>query len=230
MLTPTKYFDKAYAIFQENGDPAVSEKQMKYMRNQFEYFGLKAPVWTGLAKVIFKEEGIFQDKALIDFVELCMDDEHREMNYLGIEMAQRAQKKEGKDFIQLIEIMLLANSWWDTVDWLASTLAGKYFKTFPEQIKPITDKWMASENMWLQRSCIIFQLKYKDQVDEDLLFGFIRQIADSKEFFLQKAAGWALRQHSRVNPDRIISFIKNEKLAPLTKREGLRILKKKGII
>ena len=36
---------------------------------------------------------------------------------------------------------------------------------FPHLTVPITEKWMASGNIWLQRICLIFQLTYKDKTD-----------------------------------------------------------------
>ena len=61
-----------------------------------------------------------------------------------------------------------------------------------------------------------------------MLFDYILRAKDSEEFFIQKGAGWALRDHSKSNPDEVVDFIKNNKLKPLTKREGLKWLKKNG--
>jgi len=82
----------------------------------------------------------------------------------------------------------------------------------------------------LQRVCIIFQLKYKNEVDTELLFKYILELKHSNEFFIQKASGWALRQYSKFNPDVVVEFIReNQDLSNLTKREGLKYLKKNGI-
>ncbi len=57
------------------------------------------------------------------------------------------------------------------------------------------------------------------------MFGYIRRLAHSKEFFIQKGAGWALRQYSKTNPEAVAHFVETTQLAPLTKREALRLLK-----
>jgi 3-methyladenine DNA glycosylase AlkD len=122
--------------------------------------------------------------------------------------------------------MLLNKSWWDSVDWI-STLVGIHFQRYPHLIVPITERWMSSDNRWLQRICIIFQLKYKKNTDYELLSKYILAVANSKEFFLRKAAGWALRDISRHNPTFVIDFVeKNPHLSPLTKREALRLIGK----
>ncbi len=52
----------------------------------------------------------------------------------------------------------------------------------------------------------------------------IRRVADSKEFFLRKACGWALRQHARVHPAHVRSFVKKNALSGLTVREAMKHL------
>lgn len=224
-LTPAEYRDQVVTLFQQKGDPDRAQGQMWYMRYQFEYFGLKAPEWMALAKALFAKHGIPEGGALIKTARLCYEDDHREANYFAIEMVQKVLKKQDENFIDFLEELIVTKSWWDTVDWLAK-LAGLHFQRFPHQILPVTERWMNSDNMWLQRSAIIFQLKFKSQTNSELLFTYIRRVADSKEFFLQKGAGWALREYSKTAPDVVLEFIKNNALAPLTRREGLKWIMK----
>lgn len=72
----------------------------------------------------------------------------------------------------------------------------------------------------------MFQLKYKERTDEKLLFDYILRSADSDEFFIQKAIGWALREYSKTNPQAVRQFIGEHELKPLSRREGLKILLK----
>jgi 3-methyladenine DNA glycosylase AlkD len=120
--------------------------------------------------------------------------------------------------------MITQKSWWDTVDFIAATMVGNYFKKYPEMIKPVTDKWMVSQNMWLQRSCLLFQLKYKAEVNTDLLASFILSLSVSREFFITKAIGWSLRQYSKFDPQWVINFVSKNSLQPLSKREALRLI------
>ena len=116
------------------------------------------------------------------------------------------------------------------MDGIASWLVGEHFKRFPKLIKPYTEKWMKSGNMWLQRTVILFQLGYKDKTDVKLLFKNIKKCMDSKEFFIRKAIGWALREYSKTNAQAVINFVENNELAPLSKREALKWLKNQGKI
>ncbi len=224
MLSANQYYEYVRTIFSDKGNPQIAEQQARYMKNHFDFLGLKAPTWVALSKEIFATQGLLSGDELREFIETCFEDDCREMHYVAIQMAQKNSKKQEENFIETLELMILTKSWWDSVDWIA-TLVGVHFQRFPHLIMPTTERWITSGNMWLQRVCIIFQLKYKANTDYDLISKYILAVADSKEFFLRKAAGWALRDISRHNPTFVIDFVaKNPHLSPLTKREALRLL------
>ncbi len=76
----------------------------------------------------------------------------------------------------------------------------------------------------VKRAAILFQLKYKEHTNESLLYRFIEQNSDSKEFFIQKAIGWVLREYSKTNPASVRQFIESHSLAALSVREGSKYL------
>jgi 3-methyladenine DNA glycosylase AlkD len=223
-LSPLDYFQLVKSTFKAHGKPDIALGQIAYMRNQFDFFGLKAPIWMAFTKEIHKNKGIPKGDDLKTLVRYCFEDEHRELQYFAIETVQKQVKKESADFIDFLEEMIVEKSWWDSVDWLAK-LVGFHFKNYPEQIVPVTERWMQSGNFWLQRVAIIFQLFYKEKTDQELMFNYIRRMRGSKEFFIQKASGWALRQYSKTNPEAVLHFVETTSgLAPLTKREALRLM------
>jgi 3-methyladenine DNA glycosylase AlkD len=101
---------------------------------------------------------------------------------------------------------------------------GVHFQRFPQVRKKYLSKWRTSDNFWLRRSCILFQLDYRTETDFDLLSGIIRENLGSKEFFINKAIGWALRQYARVDPQAVRKFVKSTPLHPLSRREALKHL------
>ena len=229
MISPKQYLQKVILFFQKSGNPEIAEGQMNYMRNKFEYYGVKAPGWVKFSKEIMKSEGVFQNEKLKEFVRLCMKEEHREIHYFGFQMVEKATKKEAEDFIEFLEELILTHSWWDSVDWI-SKMVGWHFIRFPHQVISVTERWISSDNIWLQRMAIIFQRYKHYPTDEKILFDYILRVKDSDEFFIQKGAGWALRDYSKENPEAVIDFIKNNKLKPLSEREGLKWMKKNGLL
>lgn len=90
-------------------------------------------------------------------------------------MDNKFKKHAEVEDIEQIEYMITKKSWWDTVDHIASNHVGGYMKKFPEQIPLYIDKWLNTDNIWLNRSAILFQLKYKKQTDFDLLQAIIKR-------------------------------------------------------
>lgn len=221
--SPVEYFELVYRSFREQGDPERAQQQMRYMRHQFEYFGLGMPRWMSLTKSLHLAEGIPTGEDLETLARLCFEDDHRELHYFALETVQKSLKNQPAAFIDFLEELICTRSWWDTVDWLAK-LVGIHFTRYPELIRSVTERWVASGNIWLQRVSMIFQLTYKEKTDADLLFGYIRRLAHSKEFFIQKGAGWALRQYAKIEPAAVRDFVENTSLAPLTKREAMKHL------
>jgi len=230
MLPALDYYKIMVTYFDQNGNREIATAQQKYMRNQFEFYGLKSPERRLIQKAILVEYGMPTMEQLPKLLDLMWQNPHRDLQLYGIDLIQRSIKKVEKNFITVLEQLIITKSWWDTVDMLAAKLAAQHFKRFPELIPVYPNKWMASGNIWLQRSAIIFQLKYRKTTDIDLLFDYILQLKDSKEFFIQKAAGWALREYSKTDWELTLDFIEHNELAPLTKREGLKWMKQKGVL
>ena len=122
--------------------------------------------------------------------------------------------------------MIINKSWWDTIDFLSPKILGKYFKLYPDEIEKNTQKWILSNNIWLKRSAILFQLKYKETLNIDLLNRIIIPLSNSKEFFINKAIGWILREYGKTNKEWVINFVKKNKLSNLSNREALKHINK----
>jgi 3-methyladenine DNA glycosylase AlkD len=97
-------------------------------------------------------------------------------------------------------------------------------------MKPLLLRWSKSPNIWKRRTAIISQNGFKRETDLEHLYACIEPSIGSKEFFLQKGIGWALREYAWTDPKEITRYVKrNEsRLAPLTKREALKNVTKSG--
>ena len=210
--------------FIRSNNPSNAAKQKAYLRNQFEFYGLTSPESRVIQKPFLVTTFLPPKANCFEIVQILWNKPQREYQYFAQELAFKFRKKVEIEDIQLFEYMILNKSWWDTVDFIAANLVGNYFKVFPKQIPFYTEKWLASNNMWLQRTAIIFQLKYKQQLDTALLSTTIQQLVGSKEFFINKAIGWALREYSKTNPIWVLKFVEENKLHSLSEREATRLL------
>ena len=219
------YISQLKKIFEQHANPEKAAGAKAYMRNQFEYLGLTAPVRQHISKTYIKSKLLAYDE-LETIVKALWQMPEREYQYFAIDLIAALKKQWTKDIIKLIEFVLVNKSWWDTVD-ATSNLTGAYFKLFPGQTDSITGKWNRSKNFWLQRSSILFQLKYKKDTNTDRLGKYILALATSKEFFVQKAIGWALREYSKTDAVWVNRFVKQHQLASLSEREALKRINRK---
>jgi 3-methyladenine DNA glycosylase AlkD len=213
-----KNIEKEYQLHANAQAKTWSEK---YLLFQFQFFGVKAPVWRTILKKQFKNELPPFDE-VEELLIQCFEHPMREMQYTGIELLAQYQNLWKQKHIHLIEYLITHKSWWDSVDHCSSVLSAVYFKQFPEQKFKSAIKWNKSGNIWLQRSSILFQLKYKQETNSKLLFDLILNCSHSKEFFIQKAIGWALREYAKTDAGIVKRFVKQNSLSPLSKREALK--------
>ena len=216
------------AEFLKHANPSNSVQMQKYMKDKFEFFGINSPLRREIYGRFKKQYGLIPEENKTTIVKWCWKAPQREWQYFATEFLGKKKKKTEKEIIDLYEHMITNKSWWDTVDFIAAHLVGSYFKQNPESILELTTRWMNSDNIWLQRTCLLFQLRYKTNTDTQLLSSFIKPLSSSNEFFIRKAIGWALREYSKTNPDFVIQFVKENTLSGLSEREALKWLRNKG--
>ena len=196
----------------------------KYMRDQFEYLGIKSPQFKILFREFLDEYGLPPLEELDSIVRELYALPQREYQYLALSLAGRSKDGLPASFTKTIEHLIVTKSWWDTVDSIAGDIVGAHFRRFPKTREKYIARWRKSEDFWLRRTCILFQLGYKEMTDFPLLCDIIRENLGSEEFFINKAIGWALRQYARTDPQAVKKFVKAAPLHPLSRREAMKHL------
>lgn len=212
--------------FAANSNAENAVAMSKYMRTIFPFFGIKTVERRQILKKLWKanQQEISQNAREIA-LELFQK-QQREFHYCAIEiLIQELNQKYIKEDIQLIEELIITNSWWDSVDFLAKYLLGNYLLQFPEETDSVILKFSSSENMWLNRSAILFQLGYKEKTNFDVLKLVCEKHKMSTEFFIQKAIGWALREYAKIDPEAVRDFVTNSNLKKLSEKEALKNIK-----
>jgi 3-methyladenine DNA glycosylase AlkD len=201
-------------------NPENAHWMRQYMRNKYQFIGIKKPEQALVFKDIYKKFGKAEDWYEVSSELFAMPE--REFQYVAMAYLLKAKNSWDSRVPLLVHRWVDDNSWWDVVDVLGPKVLGLYFQRFPQERSEWISIWMKSPNFWHQRLCILFQLDYKKQTDVTLLSTIILSLNTSKEFFIQKAIGWSLRQYARTDPEWVLDFVDNHPLMPLSKREALK--------
>jgi 3-methyladenine DNA glycosylase AlkD len=210
--------------YEEKQNASQAEEMSRYMKNLFAFAGIPSPARKELFKQHLTNHGLPEYKELLAIVKACYAQPEREYHYFAIDLAGKFAQKADESFVPILEFLITQNSWWDSVDSVASNCTRDFFKRNVSLQIPVTKKWMDSGNIWLQRASLLFQLNYKNETNEKLLYKYILELKGSNEFFIQKAIGWALREYSKTNPESVRNFLAENALAKLSVREASKYL------
>ncbi len=210
-------------IFKENRNEENAVYMKKYMKDKFDFLGIKSSKRKELQKEFFKD---IDKKSPIDktLVNNLWSENYREYQYLAIDYLIKKKKKLAKEDILFIKELITNKSWWDSVDLIASHLLGEICKLYPELVDEYIIDWSKDENLWIRRSTILYQLKYKENVDTNILERVIRNNKEDNDFFIRKAIGWMLREYSKTNKEWVKVFISKNELSKLSIKEASKYL------
>lgn len=216
--------DSLFESFIERSNLENAVLMEKYMRNLFKFLGIKTPERRALSKEFIKEK-LKERSVDWDFVFRCFGKEEREFHYLGLDYLGKISKHLIPQDISNLMKIILWNSWWDSVDTIAP-IVGVLVKNYPELEKTFIERAISDENFWVRRVGIIYQLRYKESTNRDILEKAIVKNLGSKEFFINKAIGWALREYSKTDRDWVYRFIQTyrDQLNNLSIKEGSKYL------
>lgn len=220
-----KFKDELIKELKANSNRETAIPMENYMKNNFPFLGIKTENRRAIFKAVYEKH---KPEIKLNYREISWQlyqEKEREIHQCAIDLIQKEIKKKFViEDIQFIEKLIIKNSWWDSVDTISKYLVGGYLEQFPAETLKVIERFSDAENMWLNRTAIIFQLGYKEKTNFDLLKAECEKHKHSKEFFIQKAIGWALRDYSRFNPNGVKLYVESTNLKPLSLKEALRLL------
>ena len=208
-------------------DPAKAPIMQAYMKSTMPYHGVPAPLLRQVCKTIFADVSFptasqWQSQVL----DLWRNARFREERYAALLLAG---DKRGKPFqtpstMKMYEELIITGAWWDYVDDIASHRVGPILRDHPAPMRRRMLTWSKSSNLWKRRTAILCQLGFKAETDLELLYACIAPSLESREFFLQKAIGWALRQYAWTDGGEVKKYVRlnHTRLSALSRREALK--------
>ena len=194
-----------------------------YMRDQFDYVGVRLPRLRVLVKAAIAGLPAPTPEELTELARAGWARPEREYQYAAVELLRRYAPGYPSGFLAVVRELIEAKSWWDTVDSLAADVVGVLVRRNPELVHQM-DAWIEDDNLWIARTALLHQLTYKQATDAERLFRYCTRQAGHRDFFIRKAIGWALRQYARTDPVAVAAFVARTGLSGLSRREALKHL------
>lgn len=226
MRTPTLLPELRKAL-RRVGDPAKAPIMQAYMKSAMPYHGVPTPLLRQVCKTVFADVSFptasdWQSHIL----DLWRNARFREERYAALHLSA---DKRGGNFqtpaaMKVYEELVIIGAWWDYVDEIASRRVGPILRDYPGPMRRMMLTWSKSDNLWKRRTSILCQLGLKAETDLELLHSCIEPSLQSREFFLQKAIGWALRQYARTDGAAVKKYVRlnHTRLSALSRREALK--------
>jgi 3-methyladenine DNA glycosylase AlkD len=217
--------------FKELADQTKAPGMAAYMKTEMPFYGIQNPERLPVYREMKKRFPASSHKAYEEGILALWNLPHREEKYAALQFAEQNDLFVGADSIPLYERLIREGAWWDLVDEIAIHLSGRAQLKERSAVKPMMEKWIKDEHLWVRRAALISQVGHKQKTNTKQLFKHCLLVAHEKEFFMRKAIGWALRDYSWCDPEAVIAFLKEngDRLSPLTKREAAKRLIRLGL-
>ncbi|AVW10606.1 DNA alkylation repair protein [Lactiplantibacillus paraplantarum] len=194
----------------------------KYMRDQFQFLGVKSPERRELLRPIRQASYQLTTHQLQHWLAFYYQQPYREYQYVAIDLALANLRRLTPAQYQWCQQQLTVTPWWDSVDAWRKVLATYILKHgCLEQEGPV---YLRATDKWVRRVGITLQLGWQQQTNVQYLRTAILSNQCDEDFFIQKAIGWALRDYSKTNPAWGREFLATTTLSRLAQREGQKYL------
>ncbi len=207
------------------GEPDRAAPMAAYMRHRFDFLGIPTPRRRVLSRNVLAGLPAPSEADLLSVARICWTLPAREYQYFGTDLLVRHAARLTDRSVPALRRLITTKPWWDTVDALASRVVGSVVARHPGEATTM-DSWIDDPDIWLIRTALLHQLRYRTKTDAERLFRYCRSRAEHPDFFVRKAIGWALREYARTDPEAVRRFVSEhqDRLSALSVREAVRNL------
>ncbi|MEV6651769.1 DNA alkylation repair protein [Streptomyces sp. NPDC051219] len=213
------------AVYPAAADPARAEGAAAYMKGVARFLGIRTPHRRELSRTVLDGLPRPDERDCAAIALRCWELPEREYRYFAVDYLRGQVKRCSSGLLPVVRHLLVTDAWWDTVDPLAAHTVGALVAADPGLTR-VMDAWIEDDNLWMARTALLHQLRFKAATDSGRLFGYCLRQAGHPDFFIRKAIGWSLREYAKTDPEAVRDFVAGarDRLAPLSVREALRNL------
>ena len=220
---------QALAQLQARANPEKASEAEAYHKADRPYLGLKVPQIEELTTT-WRAELMLDDR--IQLAADLWDSNIHEARVAAAKLLTQARIKPDAAAWDLICQWVPQFDAWAIADH-ACIAAQKRITAEPARIDTV-EGWTTSENMWTRRAALVATLPFTKQnfpkdfelAIRDRVLGWAAVYIDDKDWFIQKAVAWWLRDLSKHDPARTAAFLdaNGERMKSFARKEAAQYL------
>jgi 3-methyladenine DNA glycosylase AlkD len=203
-------------------DAARAEWEKAYQKSAWGHWGVSLPKMDAAIKETLGE--LRQDEAL-NLCRLLWREPIWDLKIVAGRILARKSIEPDAEVWAFVTPRLVDLDGWAVADNLA-TGASRCLIADPRRLDSV-EAWIESPHLWTRRAALVFTLPWaKSDRDPERMLSWAARLAGDREWFIQKAVGWWLRELSKRDPERVQRFLKEHggKLTGVAKREATKYL------
>ncbi|WP_170364511.1 DNA alkylation repair protein [Ruegeria arenilitoris] len=213
-----------------HADPDRAAQMAAYHKVDRPYLGVPNPVLNDLTKSWRQQMDVGARVALAD--QLWQTNIH-EARLAAAKLLTQARIRPDQAVWDLLQSWLSDFDAWAVADH-ASMAMQKRLWADPSRLDQV-EGWTTSDHMWTRRAALVATLpwtkqnhpKPEDLQRRDRILGWAAKYVPDRDWFIQKAVAWWLRDLSKHDPNRVRAFLATygDAMKPFARKEAGKYLK-----
>ena len=209
---------------------AINEK--RYLKSEIQHYGVTVPEIRKMARRFARERKGLSKSVLIDLTLVLWDRDVYELRKLAVNILAAKVALLDVDDLGFLEWLLRRSFTWALIDDLSFNVVAPVLNGLDDPAS-VRGRWAEDEDFWVRRTAMLALLPRLRRGTEgwDEFTAYADTMLEEKEFFIQKAIGWVLREVSKHSPDLVAEWLEPRAriASSVTMREAVKYLPERDL-
>ena len=187
-------------------DRAINEK--RYLKSELDHYGVTVPEIRKAARRFARERKDLSKNDLTRLTLELWDRDVYELRKLAVNILAAKVSLLNVEDLEFLEQLLRRSYTWALIDDMSFNVVAPVLNEIDDSTL-IRARWAQDEDFWVRRTAMLALLPRLRRGTEgwEEFTAYADAMLEEKEFFIQKAIGWILREVSKHSPDLVADWL-----------------------
>jgi 3-methyladenine DNA glycosylase AlkD len=203
------------------GSPARAVKEKAYQKSAWQHWGVALPQMDRAIREILKDVPAAERLAL---ARRLWREPVWDLKIVAGRLLNANSVPPTEPLWRFVRARMADLDGWAVADNLAS-VGSRCLLADPRRLD-VAETWVRNPHLWTRRAALVFTLPWTRNGDPERMLGWAAELAGDREWFIQKAIGWWLRELSKRDAPRVRRFLADHgaTLKGVARREATKYL------